>query len=71
MQVTLVKEWREAITEVSDQQGLVASLQQSTYYSHFRDHIDGWAGRISILQVQKPLYAGLGCVAAQFLVSFR
>lgn len=51
MQVTLVKKWREAITEVSDQQSLAASLQQSAYYSHFRDHIDGWAGRLCILQV--------------------
>lgn len=49
--MTLVKEWMEAITEVSDQQSLAASLQQSAYYGHFRDHIDGWAGRLSILQV--------------------
>ena len=69
MQVTLVKEWREAISEVSDQQSLVASLQQSAYYSHFRDLIDGWAGRLSILQVRKMLYAEPGCVARKRLSS--
>jgi dynein heavy chain 2, cytosolic len=53
LQVKLVKEWREAITEVSDQQSLVASLQQSMHYSHFRDQIDSWASRLSILQVCK------------------
>jgi dynein heavy chain 2 len=50
MQVTLIKEWRDAITEVSDQQSLVTSLRQSPYFVMFQDQIDGWDRRLNTLQ---------------------
>lgn len=50
MQVTLVTEWREAITEVGEQQSLVESLRQSAHYAMFADQIEGWARRLAVLQ---------------------
>lgn len=57
MQVPLVREWREMVTEVSDQQSMAASLQQSPYFAMFRDQIEGWVKRLVTLQ------EGLGSMA--------
>jgi dynein heavy chain 2, cytosolic len=46
----LIKEWRDAITEVGDQQRLVASLRHSPYFVMFQDQIDGWDKRFGTLQ---------------------
>lgn len=35
----LIKEWRDAMTEVGDNQSLVASLKQSSYYHMFKDEV--------------------------------
>ena len=48
-QVFLVKEWRDTVTEVGDQQSLVASLRQSPYFSMFQDQIEGWEKRLNVL----------------------
>lgn len=38
------------VTEVSDQQSMAASLQQSPYFGMFRDQIEGWVKRLATLQ---------------------
>ena len=49
-QVTVVAEWREAITAVGEQQSLVESLRQSAHYAMFADQIEGWGRRLAALQ---------------------
>ncbi|KAG2486208.1 hypothetical protein HYH03_015170 [Edaphochlamys debaryana] len=46
----LIKEWRDAMTEVGDNQSLVASLKQSSYYNMFKDEVSSWENRLSFLQ---------------------
>nr|BCL66104.1 cytoplasmic dynein 1b heavy chain [Volvox africanus] len=46
----LIKEWRDAMTEVGDNQSLVASLKQSNYYSMFKDEVSTWENKLSFLQ---------------------
>jgi Dynein heavy chain, N-terminal region 2 len=58
VQVQLVKEWRDMVTEVGDHQSLVASLCQSAHASAFQDAIAGWERRLQVLQ------DGLGSMAA-------
>lgn len=50
MQISLVREWREVVTEVSDYQSMAASLQQSPFFAMFRDQIEGWVKRLATLQ---------------------
>ncbi|KAG2426397.1 hypothetical protein HYH02_014824 [Chlamydomonas schloesseri] len=46
----LIKEWRDAMTEVGDNQSLVASLKQSSYYNMFKDEVSSWENKLSFLQ---------------------
>ncbi|GFR50179.1 hypothetical protein Agub_g12346, partial [Astrephomene gubernaculifera] len=46
----LIKEWRDAMTEVGDNQSLVASLKQSGYYNMFKDEVSSWENKLSFLQ---------------------
>ncbi|GLI62890.1 cytoplasmic dynein 1b heavy chain [Volvox africanus] len=46
----LIKEWRDAMTEVGDNQSLVASLKQSNYYTLFKDEVLSWENKLSFLQ---------------------
>nr|ADI46856.1 DHC1bf [Volvox carteri f. nagariensis] len=46
----LIKEWRDAMTEVGDNQSLVASLKQSNYYGMFKDEVSSWEAKLSFLQ---------------------
>ena len=41
----LIKEWRDSMTEVGDNQSLVASLKQSSYYNMFKDEVGRGAAR--------------------------
>jgi Dynein heavy chain, N-terminal region 2 len=58
VQVHLVKDWRDMVTEVGDHQSLVASLRQSAHAGAFQDAIAGWERRLQVLQ------DGLGSMAA-------
>lgn len=40
----LIKEWRDAMTEVGDHQSLVASLKGSNYYNMFKDEVGQGGG---------------------------
>nr|BBC28429.1 cytoplasmic dynein 1b heavy chain [Yamagishiella unicocca] len=46
----LIKEWRDSMTEVGDNQSLVASLKQSSYYNMFKDEVSSWENKLSFLQ---------------------
>ncbi|KAK9815706.1 hypothetical protein WJX72_008353 [[Myrmecia] bisecta] len=45
----LIKEWKEVMTEIGDQQSLVASLRQSPYFHLFKDETIGWETRLATL----------------------
>ena len=45
----LIKVWNEIVTEVGDNQSLVQSLQDSPYYSNFRDEVRAWDARLARL----------------------
>ncbi|MEW5298927.1 MAG: hypothetical protein WDW36_001997 [Sanguina aurantia] len=47
---SLIKEWRDVMTEVGDNQSLVASLRGSSFYNMFKDEISTWEGKLSFLQ---------------------
>ena len=48
-QVSLIKEWREVVTQVGDHQALLTSLKSSAYYKRFEDKVQGWEQRLADL----------------------
>ena len=45
----LIKEWKELMTAVGDNQSLLQSLKDSPYYKMFMDEINTWDTRLSIV----------------------
>ena len=43
----LIKEWRDLMTRVSDNQALMASLKESKFISRFSDQIESFAGKFA------------------------
>lgn len=47
--VALVKEWKELMTEISDNQSLVGSLKESPFFEPFRAETLEWETRLAVL----------------------
>uniref|UniRef100_A0A914XX81 Cytoplasmic dynein 2 heavy chain 1 n=1 Tax=Panagrolaimus superbus TaxID=310955 RepID=A0A914XX81_9BILA len=49
--IKIIKEWKEAINQVKDNQALLQSLKNSPYYTQFKDQTSIWEKRITDLDV--------------------
>uniref|UniRef100_A0A7E4URM5 Cytoplasmic dynein 2 heavy chain 1 n=1 Tax=Panagrellus redivivus TaxID=6233 RepID=A0A7E4URM5_PANRE len=49
--IKIIKEWKEAINQVKDNQALLQSLKNSPYYAQFKDQTSIWEKRITDLDV--------------------
>lgn len=47
--MSLIREWKEILTEVGDFQALIGSLKQSPYFSVVKDTAVGWDARLQTL----------------------
>ncbi|KAF5224191.1 hypothetical protein ECC02_002777 [Trypanosoma cruzi] len=47
--VKLITEWKETLTQVSDNQALINSLKDSPFFPHFADEISGWEVKLATL----------------------
>ncbi|KAJ3280883.1 Cytoplasmic dynein 2 heavy chain 1, partial [Borealophlyctis nickersoniae] len=45
-QIMLIKEWKETLTQVGDNQSLLQSLKDSPYYKHFADKASIWERKL-------------------------
>ena len=45
----LIKDWKDVLTEVGDNQSLLLSLKESQYFSHFKDRATVWENRLVML----------------------
>ena len=45
----LIKEWKELLTEVGDNQSLLGSLKDSPFFAAFKDEADVWGRRLATL----------------------
>ena len=48
--ISLIKEWRNVMSEVGDHQSMVASLKQSPLLPLFKDEVSNWEGKFGFLQ---------------------
>eukprot|EP00796_Vickermania_ingenoplastis_P008408 gene8408-5889_t len=46
LNVLLITEWKDVMTQVSENQALVASLKDSPFYQHFADEAAGWESKL-------------------------
>jgi dynein heavy chain 2 len=46
----LVKEWKELLTQLSDNQALLASLKESRFFPRFADQIEQFEGKLTALE---------------------
>uniref|UniRef100_A0A1I7SEA2 Cytoplasmic dynein 2 heavy chain 1 n=1 Tax=Bursaphelenchus xylophilus TaxID=6326 RepID=A0A1I7SEA2_BURXY len=53
--IKIVKEWKEPMYQVKDNQTLLMSLKNSTYYTQFKDQTSVWEKRIADLEVYLQL----------------
>lgn len=44
--VLLITEWKDVMSQVSDNQALVGSLKDSPFYSNFADEVAGWESKL-------------------------
>lgn len=44
--VLLISDWKDVMTQVSENQSLVASLKDSPFYHHFADEATGWENKL-------------------------
>ncbi|KAH8617995.1 putative Dynein heavy chain N terminal region 2 domain1 [Trypanosoma vivax] len=49
MRVKLISEWKEIMSQVSDNQALIGSLKDSPFFSHFADEVNGWELKLATL----------------------
>eukprot|EP01116_Phalansterium_solitarium_P024805 TRINITY_DN91_c0_g1_i4.p1 TRINITY_DN91_c0_g1~~TRINITY_DN91_c0_g1_i4.p1 ORF type:complete len:4085 (+),score=2013.94 TRINITY_DN91_c0_g1_i4:171-12425(+) len=54
----LIKDWKELMTSVGDNQALLASLKDSPYFKPFAEEAGGW--EIKLIALQEYLYTLLG-----------
>jgi Dynein heavy chain, N-terminal region 2 len=47
--LVISQEWRDVLTEVGDNQSLVASLKQSPFHAQFKDEVMTWESKLSWL----------------------
>lgn len=47
--VKLITEWKEIMTQVSDNQALISSLKDSPFYVHFADEASAWEVKLTAL----------------------
>ncbi|RNF18023.1 cytoplasmic dynein 2 heavy chain 1 isoform X1 [Trypanosoma conorhini] len=47
--VKLITEWKETLTQVSDNQALINSLKDSPFFPHFADEVSGWEVKLATL----------------------
>ncbi|KAL4440929.1 hypothetical protein ABPG74_009342 [Tetrahymena malaccensis] len=45
-QTPLIKEWKDLLTKVSDNQSLLASMKESKFYARFQDQIEGFEQKL-------------------------
>ena len=48
---SLVREWKDVMTEVSDHQALVASVKENKYAANFKAEIEKYEVKLGILDV--------------------
>ncbi|KPI89860.1 putative dynein heavy chain [Leptomonas seymouri] len=53
--VCLITDWKEIMTQVSDNQALVNSLKDSPFFVHFADEASGWESRLVSLSLSLTL----------------
>ena len=46
---SLIKEWKEVMTEVSDHQALINSVKDNKYATRFRSEIENYEGKFGVL----------------------
>ncbi|KAF3692878.1 Cytoplasmic dynein 2 heavy chain 1 [Channa argus] len=47
--LTLIKDWKDIVSQVGDNRCLLQSLKDSPYYSNFQDKVSLWEGRLADL----------------------
>jgi dynein heavy chain 2 len=47
---TLIKEWKDVMTEVSDHQAMVVSIRDSKWAPRFKDYIEKYEHQFGILE---------------------
>ena len=47
--MALIKEWKETMTDVADNQSLVQSLKDSPFYAPFKVEASTWENRLAVL----------------------
>ncbi|KPA81036.1 putative dynein heavy chain [Leptomonas pyrrhocoris] len=53
--VRLITDWKEIMTQVSDNQALVNSLKDSPFFAHFADEAAGWEAKLVSLSLSLTL----------------
>ncbi|RNE99549.1 cytoplasmic dynein 2 heavy chain 1 isoform X1 [Trypanosoma rangeli] len=48
-EVKLITEWKDTLTQVSDNQALINSLKDSPFFPHFADEVSGWEMKLAAL----------------------
>jgi dynein heavy chain 2, cytosolic len=57
--VRLITDWKEIMTQVSDNQALVNSLKDSPFFVHFADEASGWESKLVSLSLSLTLLNGI------------